>query len=112
MNTRDFYVVVYQGAAGEPYQIGKGFKLALDQGSTQVDIVCHENDRVAAFAKAHSLAAGHDVFFTRRGEPGYLQDFYNYKRCPRCGVFIDGVEITRFAMFEEGRELAPLESKR
>lgn len=91
-------VVVFEGGAGEPYEIGK-LKIADGEPKPtyQVDSVHHEQNRETAFAKARSVAAGRDVFFTQYGRPGYQQNFYNYIRCPKCGILVEKFTDKTFA---------------
>jgi len=58
-----------------------------------LDVVDNDQDRMEAFEKARTLAAGRDVFFTQRGRPGHLQDHYNSIACPKCGMYTRGVEV-------------------
>lgn len=89
-----------EGKFGEHYLIGR-----LRQRSTPhpngatLNFEYADNDQVreTAFKKARALAAGRDVFFTRRSQPGYLQDHYNTISCPKCGMYTRGVEVLALA---------------
>lgn len=88
-----------QGKHGEHYQIGilrQRQDIYPPEEPLWLDVVANDQDRATAFEKARKLADGRDVFFTQRGQIGYLQDHYNTVACPKCFMRSKGFEIVAF----------------
>lgn len=91
--------VAGEGKFGEHYLIGRLRQRATphpDGATLDFEYVTNDQIRETAFEKARTLAAGRDVFFTRRLQPGHLQDHYNAIACPKCGMYSKGFDVVEF----------------